>query len=240
MKMDTMITFLIAIIALVYIYLVITKYNSLSRIDPREELHLENCTNELLEDWYKKNVGVGLVGNFDLQDLASKILENVYGENKINKDLLVIGNDISNEIEQRQEKGQGLNQGDTIFDLRSKIGVNLEIGVIKDDSLRKSLILKNSPDIVFLNGIINNNLDILAKNYISQILDFRWKKILELNIPTNNDSGSFLYLKTNEMKNVKSLKTPRGERINLLCSDIKFKSLLERLKDSYKGSAMLL
>jgi hypothetical protein len=219
------ITFLIAAIVCFYLYYIITKYRALHHIDPNGTLNLQSTDNQLLDSWYEKYAVTNSI-NFDLQDIACKLLHRLFNIT-VDKNLLVIGDGITNKL----LPNENLGPNDKVFDLRSFIGINLQIVLIHDKFLRKKLILRNHPDIVFLNGLINNNLDTLALGYIQKILKLRWEKILETGNPNIlNNGDSFLLLKVNDIPNVTSFKTHHGERINLLCSDIIFGELIKRLK----------
>lgn len=218
------ITFLIAAVVCYYVYYIITKHRSLNihQLDPNGKLDLQSTSNQLLDSWYEQYAVTNSI-NFDLQDIACKLLERLF-KITVDKNLLVIGD--GNLLAE-----ENLSHNDKVFDLRSFIGINLQIVVVHDKHLRKKLILRNQPDIVFLNGLINNNLDTLALGYIQKVLKFRWEKILETGNPNIlNNGDSFLFLKVNDIPGVASFTTPHGERINLLCSDIVFNELIKRLK----------
>lgn len=234
-----LITATILAITLFYINHIITSYNqvklrSLYHVD--KVLSLHTTENAILDLWYIKKSVTSLVTLFDIQELASQLLLKIYNIS-VDKNLLVMSDNLSDKLINVHQ----------IYDLRSTIGINIEIAVVDDDDLRKKVIIKtldDDIDIGFLNGVINNDLYSLTKTYVPKILESRWQKILSGGfdgyIP--NDNKSFIYIKNDidlEKLNIKSLPTKFGQRINLLCSDLDFNSLLERLVNIKKNITSL-
>jgi hypothetical protein len=90
--------------------------------------------------------------------------------------------------------------------------------------------------------IMNSDLDLIAHDTLKEILQFRWDQISKLNDPNilNIDgNGSYAYLRVPEntslkddtieiMTGITAAVTPRGARINLLCSNYEFEELIKR------------
>lgn len=105
-------------------------------------------------------------------------------------------------------------------------------------------------------SIISSELDLLANEYIKDVLRVRWEQISNLNDPNVlNRSGSYVYIRSpltngtsiilgktdkvgstgncltifgNESNGVIAMNTRFGARINLLCTNYEFEALMSR------------
>ena len=129
---------------------------------------------------------------------------------------------------------------DCIFDIRSTIGKDGEIAIIYNQKYVDILRHHNNYNLSEINDIIDSEIDILARDFLQDILKFRWEQISQAN-NTNvlNSEGSYLYMTIPEEilspetvllpGNIIAAITPLGARINLLCSNLEFESLISRL-----------
>ena len=143
-----------------------------------------------------------------------------------------------------------------IFDLRSILGIPNEIAIINNSYIRQLMKKNNNANLTQLDEIMDSELASTSYNYLSSVLKYRWQKIKSLNMQILNNEGSYLYLDTNAFNqniinekqvrlygddgqfnidddilynNINGLRTNQGIRINLLCSDIDFEELINRL-----------
>lgn len=202
----------------------LSKNKNLLPID--EILQLSTSDNYLLYDWYKNLEGTQELYEDD-NVIAARLIENLYGI-KICPDFIVIGNNIK--IKYYKLTGRKLVPGETFFDIRSAVGLEGEICVIKNVEVRN--ILQKNAEVDCMDEIrklVGNNLDKVVRDYLENILRYRWNKILELNDSNVlNDEGSYLYVKSFPGENVETKETPYGRRINLLCKDKEFETMISR------------
>jgi len=265
---------LIALLAILYVWYV-TKYSN--SIPDDKPIPLESNDDRLLIHWYNMHIKHSFDFNINDLEIAAKFLERIYNI-KIDPNLLVIGTNLENQY--FKITGHHLENGyspdkDCLFDVRSIIGKSGEIAIIYNENLRNSLRKVNTFDFTELNDIINSDLDIMARDYLYEVLKFRWEQITQLNDPNvlNNHGSSwfcktkprgnevipaptlsYLYLRIPSSGNedplgfakqthsidgnvitvlngaVSALMTPNGARINLLCSNIEFETLIKRWK----------
>jgi hypothetical protein len=206
--------------------------------------------------WYNFNLKPSYDFNINDHEIASKYLQRIYNI-EIDPNLLVIGTDLNTQYYQLMgttlnilySSGNPNPHDDCIFDIRSSLGKPGEIAIIHDSKIRNTLRRNNNFDFTDISLIINNELDIIAHDFISDLLRYRWEQISQLNDPDIlNQSGSYLYLSTHEdisyglpinvLNGVIALMTQSGARINLLCSNYEFEALIKRWKNHLSGNIM--
>ena len=235
------ITLAIAIIAILYVWYMTRGINS---IPDATTLLLNTTDNYLLADWYKHYLKPSLVFDVNENEVAVRLLQRLYNI-QVDQNLIVTGNNIGSQyhtLTNRQISNDVTNTNiDTIYDIRSAIGVNTDIALIHNERLRNTLRRNNTSDFSSeILPIMESELEIVAKDYLDQVLKYRWGKIIELNddrVTNNNDSkiamglyDTFLYLRECNIPNIESATTPMGFRINLLCGDLEFETLIKRWK----------
>lgn len=228
--------FIIAVIAIIYIWHVSKQYTSIS---DDKILLLDTNDDRILSDWYyhhiKQSFDFDL--NLDTYDISSKFINRIYNID-IDPNLLVVGLDIKSQYFYKTTNILPLfsdsTKHDCFFDIRSLVGKEGEIAIIYDSKVRSFLRNNNNNyDITNLNSIIDNNLDIKAKEYLVAVLKYRNDTLTSLNYPgLLNIDGTYAYFENNNIPNVETLKTKFGYRINLLCTDLEFDTLIKRLKDN--------
>jgi hypothetical protein len=259
-----------AMITLIFIFYVwyVTRYTH--SIPDNQLVPLNTDDDKILIHWY--NAYINHVFDFQNTDLeiAAKYLRRIH-KLEINPNLLIVGTNLeeqytkitgdklepkySFEIEKSKsdtEIDPRIDKVDCIFDIRSTLGKNGEIAVIHNPRIRNILYRTNNLNLSEVNSIIDNDMDLTARDHIGEVLKFRWEQIRQLNdhdiINTKSQQGSYLYLRVpnesttepsnqglNEktitvLKSVAAMSTPRGARINLLCSNYEFESLIKRWK----------
>lgn len=223
-------TFIIAIIAIIYIWYASREINSIS---DDKILSLETREDRILSNWYKQNIKPSF--NFDLDEnvIAAKFLHRIY-DLEINPDLLVIGTDLASQYTSLSQQSliSGMNHtpaSDCIFDIRSSIGKEGEIAIIHDVRIRSILRNNNNYDPIELNAVLEYELDIIARDYLKTVMKYRWDKLIQLNNPNLiNKEGTFAYFTDFNIPNVQTANTKQGVRINLLCTDLEFETLIKR------------
>lgn len=249
------ISIFVSVIAIIYVWYM-TRY--INFIPDDKQLILNTDEDKLLVHWYKLHIKQTY--DFDTNDnkIAARYLNRIYNID-IDPNLIVLGLNLDTqyfkltklhldaEYTHNVAKSQETSSGkfvDCIFDLRSTCGKPGEIAIIHNSRIRKLLQNNNNLDMSELNLIINSDLDIMANDYLKQILKFRWDKIKELNVPNLlNNEGSYAYIQTNDniintdldgsiiiLDNVLAKITTQGARINLLCSNYEFETLIKRWK----------
>lgn len=222
---------IVAMLAIAYAWYISRNFNSI----PNDKiLLLDTDDDHILSSWYEYNIKQMLSVNVDDNELASRVLHRIYNI-EISPDLLIIGSDISLQylrIKKSNISNKYSPDVDCIFNLRDSIGKNLEIAIIRDSKIRNIIKrVTNTGDITDLYSIVDSGLDIIARDYLKNVLKYRWEKITELNDSNVlNTEGSFLYLKDSIISNVQTATTPYGNRINLLCKNLDFDTLLKRWK----------
>ena len=238
------ISFLISIIAIIYIWYIT---RNISFISDSELLSLNTTDNSLLSNWYKRYAKPSFTFFIDEYLTASTLLKRLYNI-EIDPNNLVIGENLSSQYYNITHQHLLPFSSDTsysshlnyLFDIRSSIGLNYDIAIIHNPRLLSLLRRSNTIDLSETISIIDNELDIIAKNYLSQILKYRWDKINSISdINILNTSGSFLYLRHCNIPNIETVSTSLGFRINLLCSDLEFETFINRWKKSLPSSDFL-
>ena len=233
-------TILVALIAVLYVWYVTRCLNSIPNDKP---VPLDTDDDKVLIHWYKMNIKHSY--DIDSDDtIAAKYLQRIHNID-ITSSLLVIGNDLDTQyskLTRQRLQSVYTPDADCIFDLRSTLGKTGQIAIVHNNKIRESLKRTNTFDITDLSLIINNELDIVARDYLRDVLNFRWEQLLQLNDPNIlNNEGSYLYLQSPDDSingfpvtvlggSVTAMTTSRGARINLLCSNYEFEALIERWK----------
>jgi cell division protein FtsL len=233
---------LVAVIAVIYVWYV-TRY--LNRIPDDKPISLETEDDKLLIHWYNMHIKHSFDFNINDIEIAVKYLKHIY-DIEINPDLIIIGTNLESQyfnITGRHLINKYSPDVDCIFDIRSTLAKPGEIAIIHDSIVRNSLRKINTFDFTEINNIMESELDLIARDFLHEVLKFRWEQITKLNDPNIlNNSGSYLYLHVptdisssipnntviTVLGGVSALLTSRGARINLLCSNIEFETLIKR------------
>jgi hypothetical protein len=236
---------LLAIISVIYVWYVTRYTNSIPDDKP---VPLDNDDDKILVNWYKMNMKQSYDFNINDANIAAKYLHRIYNID-VNPSLLIIGTDLDDQYHSitgtrilPKSSNNIQTDKDCIFDLRSTSGKNGMIAMIHDHKIRT--ILKrnnNSFDLTELNLIIESELDIIARDYLEEILKLRWEQIQQLDDSNVlNNEGSYLFLRVSDygingtpitvLGNITAMMTPKGARINLLCSNYEFEALINRWK----------
>lgn len=223
---------LFAILIIFIIYMILTK----SSTHNPNILNLNTEEDKILTPWFDKNIRLSYnLEIIDDLDVAQQFLERLFNI-KIDKNKIVIGHNLTSQYYNLTNNIIDSNyheNKDTIFLLRDILGISGNIAIIHDLNIRNELAKKNHIDLTYLKSIIDNELDIIARDYLKKILIDRWNTIKTVdNLEIINSSGSFLYLKTLPTDNIKAFKTNNGFRINLLCTNTEFDTLIDNLKSS--------
>lgn len=250
------VSILVAIIAIVYVWY---RTRGTLTISDSQFIPLNTDDDKLLVHWYKLNMKQSY--NFEFNDfsIATKYLLRNY-QLDIKPDLIVVGTNLASQYSEitgnnLPKNNNNSSESDCVFDLRSTTGLPIEIAIIHNTRLKQDLRRNNSCDLTELNSIIESDLDIIAKNYIQEVLKFRWEKINKLNDSTilninhNNTSyESYLYLPLPNtqsqsetitvLDSVSAFVTPQGARINLLCSNFEFEALIKRWTNYLKSPSI--
>jgi len=221
-----LITFIVALIAIFYIWYITLDLRS---IPDDKILSLETDENKLLQQWFQNNITPSIIPNLDANEVAAKFLRRMFNI-EVDSNLLVLGTNITIPLNHKLSS-QYQPGSDIIFDLRSMVGVTGNIMVIHDPNLRSQLRRNNNYDPSLLDTMMDKGADLVAREYIVKVLEYRWNKLLELNDPNIlNNKGSYLYLRDCQIPNVTTFTAKYGNktRINLLCTDLEFETLLKR------------
>jgi len=240
MSYFVIITLMMTIFAILYVWYVT---NGLKYAADNATLSLETDDDKLLSNWYEENNKETYQFNVNDLEIAVKYLQRVHDIN-VDQNLIVIGTDLEqyyHNITGKVLSRKFSTESNSLFDIRSNLGKNGEIAIIRDNNLRKRIQRKTKANLTEINQIMDNNLDIMARDYIRDTLKIRWNQINSLDDPNiiNND-GSYLYIKENAkieigshvtvIEKVTALVTPLGSRLNLLCTNLEFDSLITRWK----------
>ncbi|CAH6418211.1 Hypothetical protein HVR_LOCUS78 [uncultured virus] len=221
---------IVAIIAIAYAWYITRGMHFI----PDDKILLLNTNDDhILSAWYQYNTQPTFTFNIDEYELGARFLQHIYNI-EVQSNLLILGSDISSQYSSITRSSLStiyFPNTDCIFNLRDSIGKNMEIAVIYNDEIRAILRRNNTIDPSDLHAIAEGGLDIIARDYLKEVLKYRWNKINELNDPNVlNREGSFLYLQECTIPNVQTTNTSRGVRINLLCKDLEFETLIKRWK----------
>lgn len=239
---------LIAMIAVFYVWYA---SRSFRHIPDDEPLLLHTDEDKLATMWYEQNIKQIIDFNVNEIEVATRYLKQIH-ELEVDPDFVVIGEDLQSRYHRITGKYLELKYDavkDCIFDIRSSIGKKGEIAIIYNKKLALQMRQYHTLDIAELNAIISQGFDILVRDFFRKILDSRWEKLRELNDPNlTNSHGSYAYVK---MKvdipldtvtlygNVTAVVLPQNRsiaRINLLCKDLEFETLLKRWRASMNST----
>jgi len=239
------VTIIIAVLAVLYVW---HASKGMRHIPDEDLLHLHTDEDRVLSYWYKQFIKPTL--NLDLTEYetGARFINRVHNF-KIDHNLLVMGDDIADQYYEITHKilphftpSIDALTSDCFFDLRRSVGKNGEIAIIHDHHIRSLLRDNNIYDSSDLNNIIESELDITAHKYLEKILEYRWEKIRQLDDPNLlNKDGTYAYFPVRQYYTplVGVLDTPKGSRINLLCSDLEFETLIKRWKTFIEKSPFL-
>ena len=237
---------MVAVLAILYVWYVTRGLNS---VTDTAVLSLETEEDKLLLHWYKANIRPAYDFNVNDIEIAAKYLHRVHGLD-INPNLLVVGTNLDHQYYNHTRNllsRKYVSGTDCLFDIRSNLAKNGEIAVIHNTKVRSVLQRDNSIDLTEVNIIMNNDLDVMARDYIQDVLKVRWDQINALDDPNvANYEGSYVYLRveTNNRSGnpitvfdtVTAMMTPSGARINLLCTNYEFEALIRRWKQCLSKS----
>lgn len=175
----------------------------------------------------------------------------VVGQNLSDKFINIISSNNFNTKDQKLFMSSNINDissiikdNNILFDIRSSLGINCDIAIIHNSNLRNKLQKDSLYDLYTLDSILETNHALAVHKYLSNELNARWDVISSINLPNIlNNNGSFVYLKVDPnfysdkyyntvitiFDNIQATMTPKGARINLLCSHNNFKLLMTRL-----------
>lgn len=225
------VTALAAIIAIIYIWYK-TKY--LNYIPDDVILEMDGTDAPLLSRFFESHLKPEIVFDINEEQVASELLNKLYKE-EIDAELLVVGEDVN--IMYTILTGEILDIKD-FYDVRTSIGLNMGVAVVTDPVVRKQLKQRvNVSCIPEVSELMKLELENITKDYLTQILEYRWNKLNELNHDNViNTEGSYVYLKE-ELDNVKM--DEKYKRVNLLCTDAEFETFLKRLTNKESISSTL-
>ena len=230
---------MIALISIAYVWY-FTRGKNIVSDDQLLQLHTDE--DKVLSSWYQANNKSSLDFGIDDNEIAATFIERMLNK-KVKPEHIVIGRN----LEEQYYKFTGIMPDQNIFvDTRDLIGKSYQFLIISDNKLRERFI-KEDINLNELNDIMLNNLDEGARNYLIDLLNVRWGMIEQLNDDDIvNKGGSYLYIKVpdnsteNEItvrENILAANTAKGARINLLCNNWEFETLMKRLKQ--KSQAFL-
>lgn len=123
-----------------------------------------------------------------------------------------------------------------LYDMRSVLGINGEITVVKNKKQRDSFPEDETIDFAIVKDLMDKDLDKKIKDYLYKKLAERWMRLTSLNNPNIiNNKGSFLYCKDSDIHNIIGETQLNITKYNLLCSDLEFESLITRLSQVVKN-----
>jgi len=219
----------IVIIIVIFMYLFyISKKNKKIISSMILELDTKDC--KTLQDFFDQNIKKTYNFKLDENEMAVRLLNRLLNLN-IDINHVIVGYNLTEQY--MDLTGENLNKED-LFYIRDLIGKDGEIAIIKNPKIHQILKFKNSFNPEIINDIIDNDLDLTAKNYIDNLLKKRWNLIRELNsdkIINTDNNHSFLYLEDFYLPNTKTSKNENISRINLLCETYVFDEFLNRWKN---------
>lgn len=242
-------------LAILYVWYVTRGLNSVA---DDAIIPLQTNEDKQLQNWYKSSIVPSIDLTIDELEIAAKYLQRVY-KLEISPDLLVVGNNLQLQYYELTKDHDPIKaflpykyepDKDCVFDLRSSLARPGEIAIIHDDKLRQKLRQQNNVNLDDIALIMNSELDEIAHNYLTNMLNFRWEQINSLQDPNVlNNGGSYLYYRLPEGKpenssnndevttildkvavlNSRADELPLG-RMNLLCNNYEFEVLMIRWK----------
>lgn len=220
---------------MIYMWFTTKKYRSMP---DGEILHLETDEAKMLGAWFNDNIKE-TYDELEGPEVAARFLQRNFNED-LDPSQLVIGHDLKQLHEDLGGKGAA-----RFWSIRDAIGIRGEIAEIANVRVRREL-TRNAMDAHELNqlhAIMNADLDTAARPYVQHVLKHRWQKLSELNPALSDielDTGSYAYWKTPSLLDkpytehdvafhILGHATERGVRLNLLCTDLEFNTLIQRL-----------
>lgn len=218
---------------MIYMWYTTQKYRS---IPDGEIVHLETQEAKIISKWFTDNI-TETSDELEGPEVAARFLQRNFNED-INPSQLVIGHNLKQLYEDLHGAGAA-----RFWSIRDSIGVAGEIAEITNTKIRREL-TRNAMDAHELNqlhAIMNADLDTAARPYIQHVLNHRWQKLAELNDPLIElGTGSYAYWKRPSWSTTPQTQhhvgsqilghlTQHGIRINLLCTDLEFNTLIQRL-----------
>ena len=223
---------IIILISIAYVWWV-TRYSNIISDDQELKLHTEE--DKMLGNWYQNLNKSPLNFGMDDREIATAFIERIYNR-KVDYEHIIIGTN----LEKQYYKITGKEiEKENYIDVRSLIGKPWEFIIVPDRKVRAQIVVE-IVDLNELNDIMIAKAEQGAWEYITDLLDNRWKMIDALNDEdVLNSSGSYLYLKTDSnedevivKQNIRAKGTSKGARINLLCDNWEFETLMKRLRQN--------
>jgi hypothetical protein len=217
---------IVSILAFVYFWYATTTFAAANAV---AVLHLEGTEDKILSNWYNENLTEIEFCQEDDYVIAATYLKEVHNLD-VDPAVIVLGQDLES------------NSKMEIFDVRSKLGIPVQIA-ITDKKLAQSLRYLTTPDMSRIYFILKKELHKVAVPFLEQTLKQRWERIAESHHRTVNNSGSYLYLsydgpETQEPVLIEpkltGAYTEQGVRLNLLCSNVEFNMLFDRINQIKK------
>lgn len=231
------ITFIIAIAAIFYFWYITRNRKYIS---DTEIIHLDTIDNRLLSDWYKRFSKSSIYFDINTGEVGSRLLKRLY-DIDVDPNNIVIGENLVTSYFNITHKSpqfyvdKYIPGSDIFFDIRSCLGLNYELAIIHNSRTKQILQRINyNIDLTDIITIMDSELDIIAKDYLHQILNYRWNKIRQLHdVNVLNDTGTFLYLRDFNVPNIDAFRSDLNAdsptfRVNLLCTDLEFDTLIKR------------
>lgn len=192
-------------------------------------INLATDEDRILGPWYQHHLKPSIEISPSDHEIAAQLLDRLYGL-KIEPSLLVIGEDLT----------KFTNLSEQIFDLRRVIGKSGQIAIINNERVRKRVRRSINYDTSSFKAIMDQDLDTIAKNYLEANLKYRWDKINQVpDLNIVNNEGSYLYLRQHSIPNIETKEENGIHRINLLCTDLEFETLIQRWTKSLNNTSMI-
>jgi len=236
--------YILLIIIIIAVLIVWYISSTIKQKSNNAELILDTDEDKILFQYLEENKKIHLNVNLTNEAIIAKLIKKIYDFN-VDIDHIIIGNNVDgNNLEEQYYNITKKNIGtkfseneDCLLYLRSIIGINYQVCIINSSkNLYNKLISSNIQDddinLCFLNDVIDSNLEKIAYDHIRKVINIRWQKILEINDKLERTvDDSFLYL-DNNIPNLISYSTSKGNRINLLCNNTEFEALMYRLRSN--------
>lgn len=222
---------LIVVGAIIYMWYASPRFQSIPDGTP---LKLGTEEDRLLSQWYATQIKPSF--NFDIDEtrVGAELINQLLNptESPVDPGTIVVGTNLAAQYHNLTRRHFDPNYGpekDCLFDLRSLIGKPGEIAIVQDPRVRNSLRRANRLNMIEISSIVELRLAPLARDYLQKVLTERWTQLIKLNDPMIlNRGGSYLYLRESHLPHVEVADVHGIKRINLLCSDLEFKTLLQR------------
>lgn len=238
---------LFALVIIAFVLVVVFWYFTRDYRSIPDDRVIDLATNEnrLLDAWYAHHLQPSLALDLNDQEIAARCLDRMY-HIQVDPQLLVIGEEltqtyfrltgISLPISDQLEPGV-----DQIFDLRKIIGRPGQIAIIHSQRYRDRLGRSTNYDTGQLQSIMDLQLDSRTQTYLNEILKYRWGKISELNDPhlISGSDATYIYLRECRIPNVTTTELQGMHKLNLLCTDLEFATLIQRWQKSISTPEIL-